>query len=146
MFQALEESGLEMVKKILIADHVEINRIELKNILGDNYEYVEAVNGAAAMRVLREQHDSISLVLLELQLPMVDGYSVLEWISNQPWCDQIPVLVMADREGDLSLVDPSYQLGAVDNIMRPFSPINVRNRIHTFVRLYDLLAKAGVYK
>ena len=131
--------------KILIADHVELNRLELKNILGSEYEFVEATNGAAAMRILREQHDSINLVLLELQLPMVDGYSVLEWISQQSWSERIPVLVMADRDGDLSLVDPSYQLGAVDNIMRPFSASNVRNRTHTFIRLYDLLAKAGAF-
>lgn len=134
-----------MAKKILIADHVELNRVELKNILGSEYEYVEVVNGAAAERVLREQHDTINLVLLELHMPMVDGYDVLTWISQQEWADRIPVLVMADRDGDLSLVDPSYQLGAVDNIMRPFSPVNVRNRIHTFIRLYDLLAKSGIY-
>lgn len=135
-----------MAKKILIADHVELNRVELKNILGSEYEYVEAVNGAAAMRILREQHETISLVLLELQLPMVDGYAVLEWVSQQEWAERIPVLVMAERGGDLSMVDPSYQLGAVDNIMRPFSPVNVRNRIHTFIRLYDLLVKAGALK
>lgn len=135
-----------MAKKILIADHVELNRVELKNILGSEYEYVEAVNGAAAMRILREQHETISLVLLELQLPMVDGYAVLEWVSQQEWAERIPVLVMAERGGDLSMVDPSYQLGAVDNIMRPFSPVNVRNRIRTFIRLYDLLVKAGALK
>lgn len=135
-----------MAKKILIADNVELNRVELKNILGSEYEYIEAVNGAAAMRVLREQHETIDLVLLELQLPMVDGYAVLEWVNQQEWAERIPVLVMAERGGDLSMVDPAYQLGAVDNIMRPFSPVNVRNRIHTFIRLYDLLLKAGALK
>lgn len=134
-----------MAKKILIVDHADLNRIELKNILGSNYEFVEATNGAAAIRILRERHAEFSLVLLELQLPMVDGYSVLEWISQQDWSEQVPVLVMADRDDDLSLVEPSYQLGAVDNIMRPFSAANVRNRVQTFVRLYDLLAKAGAF-
>jgi len=134
-----------MAKKILIVDSAEINRVELKNILGSGFEFVEAANGAAAMRILREQHDSIDLVLLELQLPMVDGYSVLEWISEQPWHERIPVLVMADRDGDISLVEPCYHLGAVDNVMRPFSAANVHNRINTFLRLYDLLAKAGAF-
>jgi len=135
-----------MAKRILIADHVEINRVELKNILGSEYEFVEANNGAAAMRILREEHTSIDLVLLELQLPMVDGYSVLEWFAQQTWRERMPVLVMADRDGDLSLVDPCYHLGAVDNIMRPFSVSNVRNRVHTYTRLYDLLAKAGAFE
>lgn len=136
-----------MAKRILIADNDDLNRMELKNILGTNeYEFVEATNGAAAMRILREQHAEIKLALVELQLPMVDGYSVLEWVSGQEWSEQVPVLVMADRGGDLSLVDPCYQLGAVDNIMRPFSASNVRNRVHTYTRLYDLLAKAGAFK
>ena len=78
--------------KILIADDSEINRALLKEILGDGYDYLEAEDGAAAVELMRQRTD-ISLLLLDLMMPGMDGFDVLRVMKYHAWLDEIPVIV-----------------------------------------------------
>ena len=105
-------------QKILIVDDSEMNRAILTGILDDGYDFLEAENGLQALDVLRAHRD-ISLVLLDIVMPELDGFGVLSVMGEQHWIDQTPV-IMISAESDSMLVERAYQLGATDYISRPF--------------------------
>ena len=98
--------------KILIADDSEINRALLKEILGDGYDYLEAEDGAAAVELMRQRTD-ISLLLLDLMMPGMDGFDVLRVMKYHAWLDEIPVIVISAAE-DTANIERAYDLGVAD--------------------------------
>ena len=121
-------------QKILIVDDSEMNRAILTGILDDGYDFLEAENGLQALDVLRAHRD-ISLVLLDIVMPELDGFGVLSVMSEQHWIDQTPV-IMISAESDSMLVERAYQLGATDYISRPFDKSVVRRRVINTLMLY----------
>ena len=121
-------------QKILIVDDSEMNRAILTGILDDGYDFLEAENGLQALDVLRAHRD-ISLVLLDLVMPELDGFGVLSVMGEQHWIDQTPV-IMISAESDSMLVERAYQLGATDYISRPFDKSVVRRRVINTLMLY----------
>ena len=120
--------------KILIADDSEINRALLKEILGDGYEYLEAEDGAAAVELMRQRTD-ISLLLLDLMMPGMDGFDVLRVMKYHAWLDEIPVIVISAAE-DTANIERAYDLGVTDYIRRPFERIMVIRRVKNILMLY----------
>ena len=121
-------------QKILIVDDSEMNRAILTGILDDGYDFLEAENGLQALDILRAHRD-ISLVLLDIVMPELDGFGVLSVMSEQHWIDQTPV-IMISAESDSMLVERAYQLGATDYISRPFDKSVVRRRVINTLMLY----------
>lgn len=121
-------------QKILIVDDSEMNRAILTGILDDGYDFLEAENGLQALDVLRAHRD-ISLVLLDIVMPELDGFGVLSVMGEQHWIDQTPV-IMISAESDSMLVERAYQLGATDYISRPFDKSVVRRRVINTLMLY----------
>ena len=121
-------------QKILIVDDSEMNRAILTGILDDGYDFLEAENGLQALDVLRAHRD-ISLVLLDIVMPELDGFGVLSVMGEQHWIDQTPV-IMISAESDSMLVERAYQLGATDYISRPFDKSVVRRRVMNTLMLY----------
>ncbi len=121
-------------QKILIVDDSEMNRAILTGILDDGYDFLEAENGLQALDVLRVHRD-ISLVLLDIVMPELDGFGVLSVMGEQHWIDQTPV-IMISVESDSMLVERAYQLGATDYISRPFDKSVVRRRVINTLMLY----------
>lgn len=121
-------------QKILIVDDSEMNRAILTGILDDGYDFLEAENGLQALDVLRAHRD-ISLVLLDIVMPELDGFGVLSAMGEQRWIDQTPV-IMISAESDSMLVERAYQLGATDYISRPFDKSVVRRRVMNTLMLY----------
>lgn len=121
-------------QKILIVDDSEMNRAILTGILDDGYDFLEAENGLQALDVLRAHRD-ISLVLLDIVMPELDGFGVLSAMGEQRWIDQTPV-IMISAESDSMLVERAYQLGATDYISRPFDKSVVRRRVINTLMLY----------
>lgn len=121
-------------QKILIVDDSEMNRAILTGILDDGYDFLEAENGLQALDVLRAHRD-ISLVLLDIVMPELDGFGVLSVMGEQRWIDQTPV-IMISAESDSMLVERAYQLGATDYISRPFDKSVVRRRVINTLMLY----------
>ena len=121
-------------QKILIVDDSEMNREMLKAILGEGYKYAEAVDGAQALRML-QQDMHIDLVLLDINMPKIDGFSVLEHMNQFRWIDEIPVIMISAAD-DRESIKRCYSLGVADYIRRPFDSYIVQRRVQNTLRLY----------
>ncbi|MCM1533925.1 MAG: response regulator [Corallococcus sp.] len=121
--------------KILIVDDSEMNRSILSDILADEYEIIEASDGLEAMDLLGKYKDSISLVLLDIVMPRMDGFSVLSKMNENNWIQSIPVIIISSENASL-YVERAYELGALDYIQRPFDTVVVRRRSLNTIMLY----------
>lgn len=108
---------IDVRKTVLIAEDVEINRMLLGTILEEEYDVLFASDGAEALTVLREEKDRISLMLLDLMMPEVDGMEVLRIMMSDPALRNIPVIVLTgDQEAEVECL----HLGAMDFIPKPY--------------------------
>ena len=114
--------------KVLIVDDAELNREMLGSMLGNEYEILEAENGAQAVEILREHISDLSLILLDVQMPQMDGLEVLIRMNQSHWIDSIPV-VMISSETAPKFIERAYDLGATDYIARPYNTMIVRRRV-----------------
>ena len=121
-------------QKILIVDDSEMNREMLKAILGEEYEYAEAEDGAQALRMLRKDLH-IDLVLLDINMPNIDGFTVLERMNQFRWIDEIPVIMISAND-DRESIGRCYGLGVSDYIRRPFDTFIVQRRVKNTLTLY----------
>lgn len=121
--------------KILIVDDSEMNRAILADMLGEEYDIIEAEDGREALTVLEEMNTSLDLVLLDLVMPNMDGFAVLEAMNANQWIDDLPV-IMVSAESESSQVERAYNLGATDFIMRPFDTFIVRHRVMNTLFIY----------
>lgn len=120
--------------KILIVDDSEMNRSILSDILSDEYEILEAGDGLQAMEILNRYSDSISLVLLDIVMPRMDGFSVLSKMNETHLIETIPVIIISSENASL-YVERAYELGALDYIQRPFDTLVVRQRSMNTINL-----------
>lgn len=112
---------------ILIVDDSELNRMVLADILGDEYNFIEAENGARAIELLRT-HTDIDLILLDMVMPEMNGFDVLTAMNNNRQIEDIPV-VMISAENGIEHIERAYDLGVIDYISRPFDCMVVRRRV-----------------
>ena len=112
---------------ILIVDDSELNRTVLADILGDEYNFIEAENGARAIELLRT-HTDIDLILLDMVMPEMNGFDVLTAMNNNRQIEDIPV-VMISAENGIEHIERAYDLGVTDYISRPFDCMVVRRRV-----------------
>ena len=124
------------INKILIVDDSEMNRAILADMLSEQYEILEADNGIAAVQLLHSYGTEISLVLLDIVMPEMDGFEVLAMMSRYHWIEEIPV-IMISAENSHSVVERAYELGATDYISRPFDEVIVCRRVINTIMLYS---------
>lgn len=129
------ENSLERKQTILIVDDAAMNRALLADMLDDNYNIIEASNGVEAVSVLQSQGSAISLVLLDIVMPEMDGLEVLAMMNKQGWIKDIPV-IMVSSESASSTIERAYALGVTDFISRPFDTSIVRRRVTNTLMLY----------
>ena len=122
-------------QKILIVDDSEMNRSILADMLGDEYEIVEAVDGAEAVARLNMDSTDISLMLLDIVMPNMDGFEVLAVMNRRNWIQDIPV-IMISAENTSSYIEHAYELGVTDFISRPFDGQIVHRRVINTIMLY----------
>lgn len=122
--------------KILIVDDSEMNRAILSEMIGDKYNFIEAENGAEAVAILQHRNAEISLVLLDIVMPVMNGYDVLEIMHSRRWIDDIPV-IMISEESTPSNIERAYDMGAVDFIARPFDKSVVLRRVVNTFMIYE---------
>ena len=120
---------------ILIVDDSEMNREILKEILGKEYRILEACDGEEALKMLEQYGTEISLVLLDIIMPKMDGFEVLAYMNRDKWIEDIPV-IMISSEGSESYIRRAYELGASDYISRPFDAKVVYQRVINMIKLY----------
>ena len=121
--------------KILIADDSEMNRSILADILENEYEILEAENGMQAMEIIDAYQQNLSLVLLDIVMPEMDGFDVLAKMNDKGYISDIPV-IMISSENSASCVERAYELGVADFISRPFDALIVRRRVDNTILLY----------
>ena len=127
---------LEMEKqKILIVDDSEMNRFILTQMLCSDYDILEAGDGLTAVKILEEQADDISLVLLDIIMPGMDGFGVLDKMNEDNWIDDIPVIIISSDRSPVA-IERAYELRAADFISRPFDAAIVRHRVVNTIVLY----------
>ena len=103
-------------------------------ILGDEYEYVQAENGRQAIHIL-QQDMNIDLMLLDINMPEMNGFQVLDRMNTFHWINDIPVIMISSEEKK-DVIERAYILGAEDYIRRPFDAFIVRRRVQNILNLY----------
>lgn len=122
--------------KILIVDDSELNRELLAGMLGDEYEIYQVENGKKAIDILEENREQFKLVLLDINMPVMDGYEVLSIMKRRKWLDKLPVIVISAEISGES-VKKAYELGASHYFVRPFNVAIVLRRVRNTITLYD---------
>ena len=118
----------------MIVDDSEINRSLLSDMLSDEYEILEAENGMEAAAIMHTQEQEIALMLLDIVMPVMDGFETLVMMNENDWIKSIPV-IMISAETVPSYIDRAYDLGVLDYISRPFDERTVRRRVISTIML-----------
>lgn len=122
-------------QSVLIVDDSELNRKMLGQMLGSRFDIAEAASGEACLQLLEQNATGISIVLLDIHMPGIDGFTVLEEMNQKKLLEQIPV-IMISSEDTVDAVRRAFDLGASDYISRPFDAKVVYQRIINTIQLY----------
>ena len=121
--------------RILIVDDSEMNREILSEILNEEYDILEADSGETCIDMLRKYETGISLVLLDIVMPGMDGFGVLNYMNRHHYLEDIPV-IMISSEDSTETVRRAYEMGVSDYINRPFDAGVVHRRVYNTIKLY----------
>lgn len=127
---------LESKPEVLIVDDSEMNRELLAEMLGSEYKITEAENGEECMAALKQRGTGISLILLDIVMPVADGFDVLDYMTSTHRIEDIPV-IMISSENSEATVRKAYELGVTDYISRPFDARVVCQRVANTIKLYS---------
>lgn len=135
-----EKSGIDSAEakerqQILIVDDSQINCEILAEILKDEYRILEAANGEECINLLKQYGTGIALLLLDINMPVMDGFEVLALMNRKHWIEDIPVIIISS-ENSASYVRRAYEMGAFDYISRPFDVQVVHQRVSNTIKLY----------
>ena len=131
-----EQAEEEVPKqKVLIVDDAEMNRAIRTEILGNEYEILEAENGRECMQLLQKYRTGISVILLDIVMPVMNGFAVLGEMARQGLIDDIPIIMISSADSD-DVIRQAYELGVTDYISRPFDAKIVYRRVVNAIKLY----------
>ena len=119
---------------ILIVDDSKFNRDILKEILGETYHYLEAENGNQAIQLVGDNL-GIDLILLDIHMPQMDGFEVLEMMNKSQCINETPVIMISSEES-VTMMRKAYEMGITDYITRPFDTVIVKKRVQNTLDLY----------
>ena len=125
----------EQKRKVLIVDDSEMNRALLVDMLGEEYDVVEAENGIQAIETLQKYEREFSIMLLDIVMPEMNGFEVLTLMNKYHWIEDIPVIMISSESGS-SQIERAYEMGVTDFISRPFDALIVRRRVVNTILLY----------
>lgn len=132
----IEQDSIENKPLVLIVDDSEMNRFLLRNILEDEYRIIEAEDGEAAIKLIEEYRTDLSMILLDIVMPKLDGYGVLEYMNVNDIIEDIPVIMISSMNED-NAINRCYELGISEYIRRPFDAKIVLKRVENIVHLYQ---------
>ncbi len=124
-----------MKKKILIIDDADFNRDMLRVLMEDDYEIEEAENGQIAVDILTNKWSEIDALLLDLHMPVMDGYEVIDYMKKKDWIKRIPILIITGERSS-QIENKCFELGVSDFILKPFDAGMVKNRVKNMVDLF----------
>ena len=120
---------------ILLVDDSMMNRMMLAGILGEDYRILEAENGKQCLELLRANAGQISLVLLDINMPVMDGFEVLRTMNTNHTIEDVPVIMISSDDSE-EAIRKAYELGASDYVNRPFDAKIVYRRVSNTIKLY----------
>lgn len=134
--ESVNNNGSKAYKyRILVVDDSEMNREILSEILNEEYDIIEADSGDTCIDMLRKYETGISLVLLDIVMPGMDGFGVLNYMNRHHYLEDIPV-IMISSEDSTEAVRRAYEMGVSDYINRPFDAGVVHRRVYNTIKLY----------
>ncbi len=125
----------QIKQQLLIVDDSEINREILTEMLREDYRILTAANGEEGISVMREHENDIALVLLDIMMPGLNGFDVLNLMNINHWIEDIPVIIISSENSN-EYVRKAYELGASDFVSRPFDARTVYQRVYNIIKLY----------
>lgn len=132
-------------RQILIVEDNLLNREILVEILADQYTVLQAENGHAALEILKQNKDSISLILLDVMMPVMDGYAFLDQIKKDEDLSLIPVIVMTQSDNEKDEVS-ALEHGATDFLPKPYRPQVILHRVASLIKLREEAAIINQYR
>lgn len=136
MESILEPGGIASRRKLLIIEDNELNRKLLAELLEDSYEVLTAVNGEEGLKLLGENYRDISAVLLDVSMPVCDGFQFLDRIKDDVLLSSVPVIVITGSNRPEDEVR-CLEMGAVDFIRKPYNIRIVKGKINSVIKLRE---------
>ena len=130
-------------KQILVVEDNALNREVLSAILEESYDVLQAQNGQAALDLLRKRGEEISLILLDVMMPVMDGYSLLDIIREDPELSLIPVIVTTQSNSEEDEV-AALSHGATDFVPKPYRPQVILHRAASLIKLRESAAMVSL--
>ena len=134
-----------MQKQILVVEDNALNRAILCGILSDNYRVLEAGNGQEALDVLREHADDIAVILLDVMMPVMDGFTFLDRIKADDRLSLIPVIIMTQSDSEADEVT-ALAHGATDFVPKPYRPQVILHRVASIIKLRETAAMVNLFQ
>lgn len=125
-----------MRNSVLIVDDIEINRELLEEMLKDEYDVILAATGKEALSILDKKHEEIAVMLLDLVMPEMDGFQVIENVRAHAWGSQLPVIIISSESTEKA-EKRCFDMGVADFIHRPFDSILVKKRVSNIISLFQ---------
>ena len=122
-------------KKLLVVDDVDINRMILDELFNEKYEVLEAENGQKALDIINDKKNELSIILLDLVMPVMDGFGVLRDMNKSGLINSIPVILITSEDDDQMALE-CYNLGVSDVMHKPFNASIVTQRVENVIELY----------
>ena len=130
-------------KKILVVEDNPLNRGLLCQILASDYDVLEAENGQEALDILKQYKEGISLILLDIVMPVMDGYTFLSIMKADPAYSSIPVIVTTQNDGESDEV-AALSHGASDFVAKPYRPQIILHRVASIINLRETAAMVNL--
>ena len=124
------------MQKILVVDDAEVNREILYNILKDDYIVEMAQGGKEALERLRESHNEMAALLLDIHMPELDGFAVIDEMKKNGWIIRVPILIISSERA-VEIENQCFQLGVSDFIHKPFEASIVKNRVKNTIEMFN---------
>ena len=132
-------------KHILVVEDNELNRAMLCEILAEQYSVLEAGNGREALNILSQSRESVSLILLDVMMPVMDGYTFLDRLREDPELSLIPVIVMTQGSSEEDEV-AALAHGATDFVPKPYRPQVILHRVASLIKLRETAAMVNMFQ
>lgn len=133
---------LNTKKKILVVDDKGMNRYMLGGIFRDNYEIIEAGGGMEAIAIIDKEYDELAVILLDIIMPGIDGFGVLEHMKEQDYLNRVPVVIVTDDSSEATAVK-AFEYKVADMVIKPFEPRIIKRRVENIIKLYAYKEKYG---
>lgn len=127
--------NLEIKDKILIVDDKKMNRYMLGSIFKENFEIVEAKGGREAIEKLEKTGKEFAVMLLDIIMPDIDGFGVLEYLKEHDMLNIVPVVIVTDDSSEQTS-DKAFEYNVADMVIKPFEPKLIKRRVENIIELY----------